>query len=549
MPPIRFYSYNVITEDQEQRLQLSRQPLTSLVQENPTLFNTWAINERLNNPTNSNLLTSRHAIDGTVIEVDAPPPTSRHRNSRRNASSYSNESDFQPFGRFRLARQNATRNSNHTRAPVEKRLDFLRKLQAFKTRWNREFPDKPCVECGTLLLPRHRKRQGLIEGHIYGLTRVFGIHVPGPFVILCTKCIQEPRNPVDVGPRPMCIATLEARSTKFLSPFQLDSNLGRTSGYNLRAVPFNYRTLTGRMAYRTQNPRAIALYSGVLGAWLETSRYNRHDQDHDLTKLEQCRQWLMEHNSVFQRNDVRANIQVPDPLPLLQLIQEHRDERRPQNRPDFVMDPMRHDPQTRNEDFRFDRVTLGRVTGSHRAGNLPELFRTDPDVEVLLFPHLYPYGRGQWVEQPVGENGRREFTQFMDVAMKLNSINPVFRQDHYWPGFAYQEMEARRIQQNNNRIVNNKTRQAIDGRLPQFELLQQSQYGTRSIINETITNVIPGFIRTGEKYYHEKEAMINAMLQASGLPSLFITLTFNERCVIFHFFFTSCIYTTVNTTV
>jgi hypothetical protein len=123
----------------------------------------------------------------------------------------------------------------------------------------------------------------------------------------------------------------------------------------------------------------------------------------------------------------------------------------------------------------------------------------------------------------------------MDVAMKLNSINPVFRQDHYWPGFAYQEMEARRIQQNNNRIVNNKTRQAIDGRLPQFELLQQSQYGTRSIINEAITNVIPGFIRTGEKYYHEKEAMINAMLQASGLPSLFITLTFNERWVTFLF--------------
>jgi hypothetical protein len=283
------------------------------------------------------------------------------------------------------------------------------------------------------------------------------------------------------------------------------------------------------MARRTQNPRAIALYSGVLGAWLETSRHNSYDRDHDLTKLEQCRDWLMLNNAVFQRNDVRANIQVPDPLPLLQLIQEHREERRPQNRPDFVMDPMRHDPQTRNEHFRFDRVTQGRVTGSHRVGDLPELFRTDPDVEVLLFPHLYPYGRGQWIEQEVGENGRREYTQFIDVVMKLNSINPVFRRDHYWPGWAYQEMEARRIQQNNARLVNNKTRQAIDGRLPQFELLQQSQYSTQHIINEQITTVIPAFIRTGEKYYHEKEAMINAMLQASGLPSLFITLTFNEK--------------------
>lgn len=282
------------------------------------------------------------------------------------------------------------------------------------------------------------------------------------------------------------------------------------------------------MITKPQNPRAIALYSGVLGAWLETSRYNRYNQGHDLAKLEECRHWLMQHNSVFRRNEVRANIQVPDPLPLLQLIQDFRDERRPQNRPDFVMDPMMHDPQTHNEDFRFDRVTVGRVTGSNRAGNLPDLFRNDPDVEVLTFPHLYPYGRGQWKERPLDENGRRVFTQYMDVAMKLNSINPIFRNDHYWPGWAYQEMEARRIQQNDRRIVNNKTRQAIDGRLPQFELLQQSQYGRQSIINETITNTIPAFIRTGEKYFHEKEAMINAMLQASGLPNLFITLTFND---------------------
>jgi hypothetical protein len=55
-----------------------------------------------------------------------------------------------------------------------------------------------------------------------------------------------------------------------------------------------------------------------------------------------------------------------------------------------MIDPIRHDPQTRNKDFRFDRVTLGRVQGSHRAGNLPELFRTDPDIEALIFAYLYP---------------------------------------------------------------------------------------------------------------------------------------------------------------
>lgn len=527
MPPFaHFNSYNVITVDQQDRLRCTRQPLTSLVQENPTLFNTWAVNEELNNSTNNRPITDRHGIEGTVIEVVSPlPPAGR---SGIRARSASDESDFHIGRGDRQARRSRRRNIQR-QVPTERQPAFLRKLRSFKERWNREFPDKPCVECGTLLLPRHRKKQRFQANYVYGITRVFGIDVRGPFVIVCKKCLVDPRHPIDVGPQPHCIATLEQRSTKFLSPFQLDTNLGRTSGYNLRAVSHTYRTLTGRMARRTQNPRAIALYSGVLGAWLESSRHNRYDLDHDLVKLEQCRDWLLLNNAVFQRNDVRANIQVPDPLPLLQLIQEHREERRPQNRPDFVMDPMRHDPQTRNEDFRFDRVTQGRVTGSHRAGDLPDLYRTDPDVEVLLFPHLYPYGRGQWVEQAVGENGRREYTQFMDVGMKLNSINPVFRRDYYWAGWAYQEIEARRIQQNNARLVNNKTRQAIDGRLPQFELLHQSQYSTRHIINEQITTAIPGFIRTGERYYHEKEAMINAMLQASGLSNLFITLTFNER--------------------
>jgi hypothetical protein len=521
----QFYSYNMIATEQQNRLTRIQQPLHEYARDNPSLFNTWSINERLNRTAAQAMITPRHDIRGTVIELDTPTAAPTQRRLRTHPPNDETGSDFRPGG----PRSQAPRSNHSHRLVVEKRVEFLRKLRSFKTNWNRHFPDKPCVECGTLLLPRHRKSRRIIPDHVYGITRVFGIRVHGPKVVLCQKCTETPQEPVDVGPQPHCIASLEQRSTKFLSPFQLDSNLGRTSGYNLRAIPFNYRTLTGQMVRRTQNPRAIALYSGVLGAWLETSRYNRHDQDHDLQKLEECRHWLMQHNTVFQRNDVRANIQVPDPLPLLQLIQEHRDERRPQNRPDFVMDPMMHDPQTRNEDFRFDRVTQGRVTGSHRAGDLPELFRTDPDVEVLLFPHLYPYGRGQWVEQPLGENGRREFTQFMDVSKKLNSLNPVFRQDHYWPGWAYQEIEARRIQQNNARMVNNTTRQAIDGRLPQFQLLQQSQYGTRNIINEQITNVIPAFIRTGERYFHEKQAMINAMIQATGLPQLFITTTFNDR--------------------
>jgi hypothetical protein len=462
-------------------------------------------------------------VDGTIIEVNAPVEvaTAGHRRRRR--------SDASSDVAFEIGPAPRRRRLEHLELPLEQRPAFKAKLSSFRERWNWAFPDTPCVECGILLLPRHRKSKIFTAGHIYGITRVFGIPVQGPIITLCNACVDNPRQPIDVGPQPQCITRLPLRSTKFLSVFQLDSNLGRTSGYNLAATPFNYRTLTGRIIWRTQNPRAIALYSGVLGAWLESSAYNRFDRGHNIALLEQCRDWLLQNNPVLQRNDVRANIQVPDPFPLIQLINEHREERRPANRPDIVMDPLQYDPETRNEDFQHNRLTVGRVRGSHRAGNLPELYRSDPDVEVLLFPHLYPYGRGQWVNQPVGENGRREYTQYMDVKMKLNSLNPVFRKDWYWPGWVYQEMEARRINQNNFRMVNNRTRQAIDGRLPQNQLLQQSVYGTFSIINEAITNVIPGSIRTGETYFHEKEAMVNSMRQAIGLPKLFTTLTFNDK--------------------
>jgi hypothetical protein len=89
-------------------------------------------------------------------------------------------------------------------------------------------------------------------------------------------------------------------------------------------------------------------------------------------------------------------------------------------------------------------------------------------------------------------------------------------------------MEKTRINQNSQRLVNNKTRQAIDNRLPHYQLLQQSAYGTHSIINESITNTIPACIRTGEPYFLEKERLTNSMLSSYGLPQLFVTLTFNE---------------------
>jgi hypothetical protein len=64
--------------------------------------------------------------------------------------------------------------------------------------------------------------------------------------------------------------------------------------------------------------------------------------------------------------------------------------------------------------------------------------------------------------------------------------------------------------------------------MPQHKILYQSNYGTHSIINKTLSRVIPGSIRTGESYFQNKECLVNSMISSCRLPQLFITLTFNN---------------------
>jgi hypothetical protein len=154
----------------------------------------------------------------------------------------------------------------------------------------------------------------------------------------------------------------------------------------------------------------------------------------------------------------------------------------------------------------------------------PALLHGDSDVELLLFPHLYPHGYGHFIQGERTENNRSSYTRHMDVKRKLASIN---RDDWYWPSWSYQEIETMRIFQNTQRLISNKTRTAIDNRLPQHEILQQSNYGAQNIINETLSHTIPASIRTGESYFQSKERLVNSVISSRDLSyfrNLFLKL-------------------------
>jgi hypothetical protein len=153
-----------------------------------------------------------------------------------------------------------------------------------------------------------------------------------------------------------------------------------------RLLLLTYRTLIGKVVVNTRNKEAIALYSGSLGAWLEPNRYNKWYQGHDQQLLSASIDWLLANNPVFQRNDVRAHLQVDIPLPLVDLVDDNPEELRPQSRPDFVMNPFQYDRQTRNEDFRFDRLPVGAVLPGPFQEQPPALYRSDPVWRLSAFP-------------------------------------------------------------------------------------------------------------------------------------------------------------------
>jgi hypothetical protein len=407
---------------------------------------------------------------------------------------------------------------------------FMRLYARFREKYDFQFPDTPCAYCSQLLLPRNIIWERLKPGYEYPISEklqlspTMQIKNGHECIAICKGCKTIPGRIINPGPWPQCLLDLPHRSRMFLSPLTLQTNLGRTQSSRQVHNPYStYRTITGQMNI-TRNPRAIALFSGMIGAYLESSQC-RANSGHDIQLLNQCRQWLLHHNPLFARHDVRSELDI-HPLPSADLFDEEA-EARPPNRPDIILNPDPYDPSTQDEDYRYFRLPVASFTDSNRQN--VGLLRSDPAIEPLLFPVLYPHGHGHWVRPSKEDRIRGRNTLLQDVQKKLNGAISHFREDHYWPGWAYMEIEAIRILQNNQRIVSARTRQALDRRMPASDLLQQSIYGPWSVINEKLTTSIPHFIRTGSTYFAELEQRTKAMLAAYSIPTLFITLTFSEQ--------------------
>lgn len=209
----------------------------------------------------------------------------------------------------------------------------------------------------------------------------------------------------------------------------------------------------------TKNQHAAALYSGSIGAYLESST-RRIDQIQDQRQLCACRDWLVEHNPLFARYAPHERWMEDDhdihrPFPVME--PSDREEIRPMNCPDLILNPMPYHPETRDEDFHYTRLPEARIADQDHQW----LGKADPNLEPLLFPWLFPYGRGHWCQPTVNEPERfYHDTLGRDVKKRLNSVISHFRDDHYWPAWSYMRIEERRIFQNSNRLISAQKKKA-----------------------------------------------------------------------------------------
>src|SRR5581483_528598 len=242
--------------------------------------------------------------------------------------------------------------------------------------------------------------------------------------------------------------------------------------------------------------------------------------------------WLKRHNP-FLRNysrlldspvSTRAN-----PFPSASHLPD--DDSAPPYLPnDIVVPNVNFNVEIHNEDYHYSHL-MARFVRTPDNTLLP-LAVDDSNLEVLLFPDLFPDGKGYYRDpdsnSTTTESITREENYSKYIKQHFLNIDSRFRLHHKWLAWSYLQLEKICNHQNNQQIWRQNQADKIYRPPTAAQLIQKSTYSSKLKINETITTTLPTFIRTGDTYFHEKQLHVNTMISSYGLPSLFITLTMAE---------------------
>ncbi|GBB98752.1 hypothetical protein RclHR1_33040001, partial [Rhizophagus clarus] len=109
-----------------------------------------------------------------------------------------------------------------------------------------------------------------------------------------------------------------------------------------------------------------------------------------------------------------------------------------------------------------------------------------------------------------------------------------FRLHLYWPHYSYINLEKYRNHQNKTRLIRQKI--TDNHTLPTVtDLITESVYSERKIIDKSFTTTLPSFIRTaGDSFWRKKEYQLNTIVQNFGLLQIFYTMNYGQNNCPFH---------------
>jgi hypothetical protein len=79
----------------------------------------------------------------------------------------------------------------------------------------------------------------------------------------------------------------------------------------------------------------------------------------------------------------------------------------------------------------------------------------NPDLEPLIFPDLFPNGKGHFYDQntdTLEDDSVKSETYGKYIKHRLLCVNPRFRLHPYWPHYSYLRLEKLRNHQNTMRL-------------------------------------------------------------------------------------------------
>jgi hypothetical protein len=371
--------------------------------------------------------------------------------------------DNSSFSSFAV-RQNA--NISHSRIPVQDHFSQASNtiIRAYFPPWNpstklcnlknhfnenilTQYPCVPCSYCSRLQYPTKAKWELYNESIQYPLEIVYQnisqvklVFHPDSSkpkrIATCSSCYNSNDHikiPIP-DPIPNEIHNVPLYHRIYLSPIHLSCSLGRASNTN---VYTNYCHLTGTFKY-SKNINALALYSGTVGAILNNNQSNSWYH----SSLDNAAIWLQNHNPYFKPYQTLVNRGTwsgpPIIFPTASPSNISQDQIQPifdiNSRPSaIILPPYNFDTEIHNEDFHYSRLMAGFLIDSNNK-ELPIPFY-DKNIEPLLFPDLFPYGKGFYTN----ENTNRHFKDSLGNYAKslLLCPDPRWRLSGYWRHYIY----------------------------------------------------------------------------------------------------------------